>query len=405
MPVRKNGSFTNSCNDDMFMIEKIKALSEKYYLRVIELRRQIHANPELSWEEYETSKLVADELNKLPGMEVRTGIAKTGVVGILKGNNPTSKCIALRADMDALPIHEQNAVDYCSKNEGKMHACGHDVHTSNLLGVAMILSELRNEIEGTIKFIFQPSEEKIPSGAEAMIKAGVLENPKPGKIFGLHVSPELEVGMFGFHSGRFMASSDEIYLTVIGKGGHAAQPQNVVSPLLIAAEILLALKPLTDLNVPTVLAFGKIEGKGATNVIPDKVELAGTLRCFDEKLRTEQHEKITAICKKVALEQGGSCEVNILKGYPVLVNDEAITSSAQKSAEEFIGKEHVIEMPIRMGSEDFAYYTHQVPACFYRLGAGNKQKGITSGIHTPTFNVDEDALKASIGLMSWIALK
>jgi amidohydrolase len=202
-----------------------------------------------------------------------------------------------------------------------------------------------------------------------------------------------------------MASSDEIYLTVIGKGGHAAQPQNVVSPLLIAAEILLALKPLTDLNTPTILSFGKIEGKGATNVIPDKVELAGTLRCFDEKLRTEQHEKITAICKKVALEQGGSCEVNILKGYPVLVNDEAITSSAQKSAEEFIGKEHVIEMPIRMGSEDFAYYTHQVPACFYRLGAGNKQKGITSGIHTPTFNVDEDALKASIGLMSWIALK
>jgi len=386
------------------MIEKIKSLSEKYFPRVIELRRQIHANPELSWEEFQTSKLVADELSRLPGMEVKTGIAKTGVVGVLTGNNPESKCIALRADMDALPILEQNAVEYCSKNEGKMHACGHDVHTSNLLGAAMILSELRNEIEGSIKFIFQPSEEKIPSGAEAMIKAGVLENPKPEKIFGLHVSPELEAGVFGFHSGRFMASSDEIYLTVIGKGGHAAQPLGVVSPLLIAAEILLALKPLTNLDVPTILSFGRIEGKGATNVIPDKVEVAGTLRCFDEKLREEQHGKIKAICERVALESGGKCDVNILKGYPVLVNDLEITTKSKHLAAEFLGAGHIIDMPARMGSEDFAYYTHHVPACFYRLGVGNAKKGISSGLHTPTFNVEEDALKASIGLMSWIAL-
>ena len=350
----------------IYMIERIKELSAKYFPRVIELRRQIHANPELSWEEFQTSKLVADELSKLSGIEVITGIAKTGVIGILRGNNPDSKCIALRADMDALPILEQNTVDYCSKNEGKMHACGHDVHTSNLLGVAMILSELRNEIDGTIKFIFQPSEEKIPSGAEALIKGGVLDNPKPEKIFGLHVSPELEAGTFGFHSGRFMASSDEV--------GHAAQPQNVVSPLLIAAEILLALKPLTDLDVPAILSFGKIEGKGATNVIPDKVEIAGTLRCFDEKLRAERHEKIKAICQNVALQHGGKCEVNILIGYPVLVNDDVVTASAKHLAEEFIGKEHVLEMPIRMGSEDFAYYTHHIPACFYRLGVGNKQK-------------------------------
>lgn len=387
------------------MIEQIKTLSAKYFPRVIELRRQIHANPELSWEEFETSRLVGEELRKMEGMEVKTGIAKNGVIGILKGKHPDSKCIALRADMDALPIHEQNTVAYCSKNEGKMHACGHDVHTSNLLGAAMILSELRHELEGTIKFIFQPSEEKIPSGAEAMIKAGVLDNPKPEKIFGLHVSPELEAGIFGFHSGKFMASSDEIYLTVIGKGGHAALIQNVVSPLLIAAEILLALKPLTDLNVPTVLSFGNVEGKGATNVIPDKVELAGTLRCFDEKLRAERHEEIKAVCERIAAQSGGRCEVNILKGYPVLVNDEATTAKAKQLAEEFLGAQHVIEMPMRMGSEDFAYYTHHVPACFYRLGVGNKQKGISSGIHTPTFNIDEDVLQASIGLMSWMALK
>ena len=386
------------------MIDKIKALSARYFPRVIELRRQIHANPELSWDEVATSKLVADELRRLSGMEVTTGIAKNGVVGILKGKNAASKCIALRADMDALPIAEQNKVEYCSKNPGKMHACGHDVHTSNLLGTAMILADLKDEWEGTIKFIFQPSEEKIPSGAEAMIKAGVLQDPKPAAIFGLHVSPELEAGTFGFHGGRFMASSDEIYLTVIGKGGHAALIQNVISPLMIAAEILLALKPLTDLNVPTVLSFGKIEGLGATNVIPDKVELAGTLRCFDEKLRTERHEKIKAICESVATQNGGSCQVHILKGYPVLVNNEPVTEKAKALAEAFMGAASIIEMPIRMGSEDFAYYTHELPACFYRLGVGNKDKGITSGLHTPTFNVDEDALQASIGLMSWIAL-
>jgi len=387
------------------VIDRIKALAAKYFPRVIELRRQIHANPELSWEEFQTSKLVADELQKLDGIEVLTGIAKNGVVGILKGKNPSSRCTALRADMDALPILEQNAVDYCSKNTGKMHACGHDVHTANLLGVAMILSELRDEMEGTIKFIFQPSEEKIPSGAGAMIKAGVLENPRPDRIFGLHVSPELEAGSFGFHSGRFMASSDEIYLTVIGKGGHAAQIQHVVSPLLIAAEILLALKPLTDLDLPTVLSFGKIEANGATNVIPDNVEIAGTLRCFDENLRAERHEKIRALCESIATKNGGKCEVNILKGYPVLLNNETVTANAKQHAAEFTGAENIIEMPIRMGSEDFAYYTHELPACFYRLGVGNKEKGITSGIHTPTFNVDETALQNSIGLMSWLALK
>lgn len=387
------------------MIARIKELSNKYFPRVIELRRKIHANPELSWEEFETSKLVADVLSKMPGMEVKTGIAKTGVIGILKGNNPGQRCIALRADMDALPIQEQNNIEYCSTNAGKMHACGHDVHTANLLGVAMILSELREEIEGTIKFIFQPSEEKIPSGAEAMIKAGVLENPKPEKIFGLHVSPELESGMFGFHEGRFMASSDEIYLTVIGKGGHAAQIQNVVSPLLVAAEILLALKPLTEMKFPTILSFGKIEGLGATNVIPDKVEIAGTLRCFDEKLRAKRHGTIKDICESVAAQDGAHCEVNILKGYPVLINDNVVTQSAKHLAEEFVGGQKVTEMPMRMGSEDFAYYTQHIPACFYRFGVANSQQGIVSGIHTPTFNIDESALEASIGLMALIALK
>ena len=385
------------------MIEKIRALSEKYFPRVVELRRQIHANPELSWEEFQTTKLVSDELNKL-GIEVSAPLAKTGVVGILKGKNPDKKCIALRADLDALPIQELNKVEYCSKNEGKMHGCGHDVHTANLLGVAMILSELKNDFEGTIKFIFQPSEEKIPSGAEAMIKAGALENPRVDRIFGLHVSPELDAGKFGFCSSRFMASSDEIHLTVIGKGGHAAQPRNVINPLLIAAEILLAFKDITDLNVPVVLAFGNIEGKGATNIIPDKVTIDGTLRCFDESMRLQLHEKIRTKAETIAMKSSGMCKVNILVGYPVLINDEPLTTKAKAFATDYLGAENMIEIPVRMGSEDFAYYTHQVPACFYRLGVGNFEKGITSSIHTPTFNIDEEALKDSIGLMSWLAL-
>ncbi|MBK8658081.1 MAG: amidohydrolase [Bacteroidetes bacterium] len=384
--------------------QKIQQLSEKYFPRVIALRRQLHAHPELSWAETETSKLVAQELMRC-GIEVQTRVAKNGVVGLLKGKNPEARCLALRADMDALPITEENEVDYCSQNEGVMHACGHDVHTANLLGTAMILSELRDELEGTIKFIFQPSEEKIPSGAEAMIQAGVLENPKVDKIFGLHVSPEIEAGQFGFCPGKFMASSDEIYLTVHGKGGHAARPEELKNPLLIAAEILLELRMLSNPQVPVVLSFGKIEGKGATNVVPDKVEIAGTLRCFDEQLRTQLHQQIAFLCERVTEKYHTHVDIHILKGYPVLLNHTETTRQAKEQAIAYLGTKQVLDIPSRMGSEDFAYYTHQVPACFYRLGVGNKKKGITAGLHTATFNVDEDALKESIGLMSWLAMK
>ncbi len=385
------------------MKDKIAALADKYYERVLELRRHLHANPELSWNENNTAALVADELRKL-GFEVQTGVAKTGVVALLRGNNPDSKCIALRADMDALPINEQSDKPYCSTKPGVMHACGHDVHISNLLGAAMILAELKGEIGGTYKFIFQPSEEKIPSGADAMVKEGVLNNPKVDKIFGLHVTPELEAGKVGFCAGRFMASSDEIYLTVHGKGGHAAQPQKLVNPLLIAADILMATKDITDLNVPVVLSFGKIEGKGATNVVPDTVEIAGTLRCFDETLRAKMQQELTDLFMSIAAKHGGTCEVNILKGYPVLVNDIDATNAAKISARQYMGDAQVVDMPIRMGSEDFAYYTHHVPACFYRLGTGNDAKGTTKGLHTPSFDIDEVVLRQSTGLLAWLAV-
>ncbi len=386
------------------MKNKIEAIAAKHFETVVKLRRHIHAHPELSWQEAETAKLVAQTLTKL-GLEVKTGIAKNGVVGILRAKNADIKCVALRADMDALPITEENQIDYCSVNRGVMHACGHDVHTSSLLGVAMILSELKNEIEGTYKFIFQPSEEKIPSGAEAMIKENVLENPKPDIILGLHVSPELEAGTFGFCPGKFMASSDELYLTVVGKGGHAARIEELKNPLLIAAEILLELKTITNPQTPVVLSFGKIEGKGATNVVPDVVEIAGTLRCFDENLRSQLHKQIELVCVSVAEKYLTHCEVKILRGYPVLINNEPLTIAAKKLAEDFSGNKNVLTLPVRMGSEDFAYYTHHFPACFYRLGTGNKKKDITSGLHTPTFNIDENALLHSTGMMAWLAVK
>lgn len=385
------------------MKDKIRHLSEKYYEPVVTLRRRIHAHPELSWQEVETSKLVAETLMKA-GIEVQTRVAKNGVVGTLRCKNSSSKCIALRADMDALPIHEENELSYCSANEGVMHACGHDVHTANLLGVAMILSNLRNEIEGTYKFFFQPSEETNPSGALEMIKEGVLENPQVQKIIGLHVSPEIEAGKVGFCPGRFMASSDEIYLTIVGKGGHAARVEELKNPILIAAEILLELKTITNPQIPLVLSFGKIEGKGATNVVPDVVEIAGTLRCFDENLRAQTQQLIATICESIAEQYIANCHVLIEKGNPVLINDEVITRTSQLLAQDYLRKENVLDVPIRMGSEDFAYYTHQVPACFYRLGVSNKKLGITSGLHTSTFNVDENVLKESMGLMSWIAI-
>lgn len=385
------------------MKERIQALARQFHPQVVALRRHIHSHPELAYQESNTAALVAEQLTKL-GIEVSTGIAHTGVVGLLKGRNPDKKCIALRADMDALPITEQSDKPYRSQNSGVMHACGHDVHTSNLLGVAMILAELREHIEGTIKFIFQPSEEKMPSGANAMIEACVLESPQVEAIYGLHVDPEIEVGLVGYRSGKFMASADEIYLTVIGKGGHAAQPRNFVSPLIIAADIILSLQSYTNLDTPTVLSFGKIIANGATNVVPERAELAGTLRCFDENIRAQIHLDITRICDEIATKHGGRVELNMVRGYPVLKNDEALTHQTKAFAQAYLTDEQVLDLPIRMGAEDFAYYSQQVPACFYRIGVGNKTKGITSPIHTPTFDIDEAALETSIGLMSWIAI-
>ena len=391
----------------MALIEKIKALAEKYHEEIISDRRHLHTNPELSFEEYNTSKFVAEKL-KSYNIIVQEGIAETGIVGLIRGNNPDKKTIALRADMDALPILEANDVVYKSQNIGVMHACGHDVHTSSLLGCARILSELSSEFEGTIKLIFQPGEEKIPGGASLMIKAKVLENPSPANILGQHVMPSIPAGKVGFREGMYMASADEIYITVRGKGGHAAMPDKNIDPILIASHIIIALQQIVSRNAdpktPTVLSFGKISGNGATNVIPEEVKIEGTFRTLNEVWRKDAHKKMKKMAECIADGMGGVCEFNILDGYPFLRNAPALTNRMKTAAETYLGKENVLDLDLWMASEDFAYYSQIIDSCFYRLGTRNEAKGITSGVHTPTFDIDESALKTGSGLMAWLAV-
>ncbi len=389
------------------MIEKIKHLAKEYANDVIDIRRHIHAHPELSYQEYETAKFVAKELRKI-GIEPKEKVAETGLTAIIKGKNPSKKVIALRGDMDALPIQEANNVPYKSKVDGVMHACGHDVNTSSLLGTARILKALENDFEGSIKLIFQPGEEKNPGGASLMIKDGALKKPRPDNIFGQHVMPLIPVGKVGFRSGMYMASADEIYLTVKGNGGHGAIPELAIDPVLITSHIIVALQQIisrnSDPKTPTVLTFGKVIADGATNIIPEQVYVAGTFRAMNEEWRATAHTKITKMAQSIAEGMGGQCEVEISKGYPYLENDPLVTESAKKSAIQYVGEENVVDLDLWMGAEDFSYYTHEVPACFYRLGTRNEKKGITSYVHTPTFDIDENALELGTGMMAWLAI-
>ncbi|HWA34649.1 MAG TPA: M20 family metallopeptidase [Cyclobacteriaceae bacterium] len=391
----------------MPLLDSVKKLSLSQAPDVVTWRRHLHANPELSYKEFNTSKFVFDLLTGM-GLNPETK-TETGVVALVSGNNPSQKVVALRADMDALPITETNTIDYKSKNNGVMHACGHDAHTASLLGTAKILSSLRDQFEGTVKLIFQPGEEKNPGGASYMIRDGVLQNPAPVSIVGQHVMPLLPVGKAGFREGMYMASSDEIYLRVIGKGGHAAAPDLIVDPVVIAAHIIIALQQIISRNAsprqPTVLSFGKVVANGATNIIPDEVSVAGTFRAMNEEWRKEGLQKIQKMAESIAAGMGGRCEVKISNGYPYLENNPALTKNIRRAAEEYLGKENVVDIDLTLGSEDFAYYSQVIPASFYRLGTRNESKGITSYIHTPTFNIDEDALAIGPGLMAWIALR
>ncbi len=385
------------------MIEKIKQLAEQNFQEIVEIRRHLHQHPELSFQEFETSKFIQQKLTEWK-IEFTSGHVKTGLVAYVKGKNPDKKCVALRADIDALPIQELNDLPFASKNNGVMHACGHDVHTSSLLGAIKILNELKNEFEGTIKCIFQPAEEVLPGGASLMIKEGVLENPKPITILGQHVYPELEAGKVGFKKGQYMASTDEIYLTIKGKGGHAALPFKLKDPVLAMAQIIVALQQVVSRcakpNIPSVLSFGKVTANGATNIIPNEVFIEGTFRTFDEEWRKQAHNHIREIAENTAKAMGVMCDVKIDVGYPFLVNDDDTTQKCIDAAKEFLGEENVVDLEIRMTAEDFAYYSQIIPACFYRLGTSD-----STGLHTPTFMVDETALKTGMGLMAYLAVK
>lgn len=391
----------------MSLTERIKSLAAEHEQEVIANRQHLHANPELSFEEYNTAAFVQQQLDTY-GIPYRKDVAGTGIVALIEGKNPQKKVIALRADMDALPIREQNEVPYKSRNEGVMHACGHDVHTASLLGATRILNEVKDSFEGTIKLLFQPGEEKAPGGASMMIRDGALKDPAPGSIIGQHVMPLIPAGKVGFREGMYMASADELYITVKGKGGHGAMPEMNIDPVLIASHIIVALQQIVSRHaspkVPTVLSFGKVIANGATNVIPNEVHIEGTFRTMDEEWRASAKQKMKKMAECIAEGMGGSCDFNIVNGYPYLENHPGFTRLCRQAAVEYLGEENVVDLDLWMAAEDFSYYTQETDACFYRLGTRNEEKGITSGVHTPTFNIDETALKIGSGLMAWLAV-
>lgn len=388
------------------MINTIRQKAQALFQETQGIRQHIHAHPELSFQEYETSAFIAAQLSKL-NIPFTQGIAGTGIVALIEGKNPSKKCLAIRAELDALPITELNEVSYKSKNQGIMHACGHDVHAACLLGLAQIMNELKNEWEGSLKLIFQPGEEMHPGGGSMMIAEGVLENPKVDAILALHVYPHLPAGVVGFRAGQYMASTDEIHIRIEGKGGHAALPHQTIDPIAISAQIIVALQQVISRRsnpiIPSVLSFGKITGGTVNNVIPDSVEIAGTLRTMDEQWRAEAHQLITDIVYNTANAFGASATVNIPKGYPSLFNDQKLTQAIEGYAQEFLGTENVRELSLRMTADDFAFYGQQIPGCYYRLGTNTNNESKTASVHNAHFDIDENALVTGVGLMSYAA--
>lgn len=391
----------------MKLIDRIKQLSQLHLDDIVADRHYLHKHPELSFEEFGTSAYIKTRLTTL-GIAWQAS-AGTGVIASIKGSLPSEVAVALRADIDALPVQEISDAAYRSQYDGIMHACGHDVHTASLLGVARILQSMKDEFAGEVKLIFQPAEEKFPGGAKAMVDEGLLDKPRPVAIIGQHTMPELEAGKVGMKTGRYMASNDEIYIHVYGSGGHGAQPQLTTDPVVIASYIIIALQQIVSRmanpSTPTVLSFGKIIANGATNIIPDEVRIDGTLRTLDEAWRKEVHGRIRKIAQGVAESMGASCEVKI-QGFPGVVNEERLTAQVFGYATEYLGNDKVVALDTWMAGEDFGEFSRIADSCYYRIGAGNPAKGISTALHTPTFDVDEQRLfSISSGLMTFIALR
>lgn len=389
------------------MINKINLIVDNIFEKIISWRKKIHSNPELSFKEFETSNFIIDTLKKIGVNDIKK-IGSTGLVALIRGKNPNSKCIAVRAELDALPIIEDNLIEYKSKNNGVMHACGHDVHMSCLLGTAYVLNELKLLFSGTVKLIFQPGEELLPGGASIMIKNGILSNPKIDEIYALHVFPSLDVGKVGLRSGIYMSACDELFLKVIGKGGHAALPNQYINPINIISELIIELQKFVHKlsnNSKYIFVFGKIFSDGSTNIIPSEVNAMGTFRTLDEKWRNDLHNKIKSFVKNFLKSKNAEGEIIIKKGYPVLINDEKLTQNSINLFKKIIGNENVVKIPIRMTSDDFAYYCHRVPSCYFRIGVRNEKKGIIHGVHNSRFNIDDDALKVGTKLMSNLVFK
>jgi amidohydrolase len=387
------------------MINRIKGLAERFYPEVLNIRRHLHRNPELSFGEYRTSEYIASLLDEVKIL-YRSGIAGTGIVGRLDGVRPGSHTIALRTELDALPVREETGKPWASVNEGVMHACGHDVHMACLLGASMILQELRDSFEGTVLLVFQPGEEKAPGGARLMLDEGALDDPRPDLIIAQHVLPSLPAGSLGFKPGIYMASSDEIYIKVTGKGGHAALPHQTTDVVLIASYIIVALQQIVsrraDASVPTVLSFGKVLAPGAVNVIPSHVTIEGTFRTMNEAWRKEALKLMISIARSTAEGMGAGCDINIVPGYPALFNDPDATAGIMSLATDYLGRENIHHLDIRMTAEDFAFYSEKCPIVLYRLGVKNEQTMVPAELHTPVFDVDEEAIRTGMGAMAYI---
>ena len=389
---------------EQIIVEK----SKQYFETVVSIRRELHRHPELSFCEKNTAELIKRYLAS-KNIDYQSDIAGYGIVATIHGSSSfrpersgvdKSPTIVLRADMDALPIQETSNVPYCSQNPGVMHACGHDAHVAMLLGTAFILNDLRDTFSGTIKLIFQPGEEKLPGGASLMIKEGVLDDVD--LIIAQHVYPDLPCGEVGFHAGPYMASSDEVNITVKGRGGHAAKPAERENSLLAAAKIVSKLSELYPENGDVLLAFGGFMADGTYNVIPSEVKLKGTMRTFDEEKRKLLKDNILNVAKEIASEYGCEAEVFIESGYPSLKNDVALTNKCSALAKEILGEDKVREIPQLMTAEDFAWYSQKIPACFYRLGTSNSSKGIEFKQHTANFDIDEESMKIGMETMVWI---